>query len=122
MKKALLTSIAALLLATGAASAQGIYMGRDGRVHASIIAGPDGSRWPVLPTFCPNGWGPCPVVLAPPLPSLAYAPPPPPPAVDALRPPPLGWVYGPYTLCTDPSCKALRLSGRRVQEERLLRR
>ena len=98
--------------------AQGIYMGRDGRVHAQVIVGNRGEVFPVVPMFCPNGWGPCPVVLAPP---LAYAPPPP-PAVDALRPPPLGWVYGPYTLCTDPSCKALRLSGRRVQEERLLRR
>ena len=38
MKKLLLASITALLLATGTAHAQGIYMGRDGRVHAQMPA------------------------------------------------------------------------------------
>jgi hypothetical protein len=97
---------AALALAAAIvhAKAQGIYMGRDGRAHAQVIVDPDGRGWPVAPTFCSPGFGPCPVVLGPPIaPPLAYAP----PAAEALPPaappaPPIGWVYGPYTVCGDP--------------------
>ena len=48
------------------ARAQGIYMGRDGRVHAQVIIGADGGIFPVVPTPCYVS--PCPVILAPPLP------------------------------------------------------
>jgi hypothetical protein len=66
------------------ASAQGIYMGRDGRVHPSVIVGSDGGIFPVVPTFCTPGFGPCPVILAPPLPwrHPQFAPPPPPPPLE----------------------------------------
>jgi hypothetical protein len=59
------------------ARAQGIYMGRDGRVHAQVIVGTDGGIFPVVPTPCYSG--PCPVILAPPLPwrHPKFVPPPP---------------------------------------------
>jgi hypothetical protein len=80
MKKTLLTGIAVLFLATGTAHAQGgLYIGRDGRAHTDAIAGPDGSIWPVIPTYCQHGWGPCPVILAPPYAPLPPLLPPPPP-------------------------------------------
>src|SRR6516165_4490290 len=84
------------------ASAQGIYMGRDGRAHPSIIVGADGGVFPVVPTFCPSGYGPCPVILAPPILPPSYAPTEP---TYAVPPPsaPIGWVYGPYTACSDPT-------------------
>jgi len=81
-----------VFMALRPAHAQGIYMGRDGRVHAQVIVGADGTAWPVAPTYCQHGWGPCPVLTYAPPPPLAYAPPPP----DA-PPVPMGWVYGPYT-------------------------
>ena len=94
--------------------AQGIYMGRDGNVHPQIIVGANGAVYPVAPTYCQNGWGPCPVLLGPPLgpfapllappppPPLAYAPPPPPPP-----PPPLGWIWGRLAPCAAPDCSVL---------------
>ena len=99
-----------VFMALRPANAQGIYMGRDGRAHAQVIAGPDGSIWPVLPTFCPNGWGPCPVPLGPPIPPfaplgsppLAYAPAAPPPP-----PQPLGWIWGRLAPCAAPDCTIL---------------
>jgi hypothetical protein len=103
-----------LFMALRPASAQGLYIGRDGRAHPQIIAGPDGSIWPVIPTYCQHGWGPCPVALAPPIPPfvppvplpapppLAYAPPPPPPP-----PVPLGWIWRTLAPCADPACGTL---------------
>jgi len=110
MKKALLTGIATIALALAScqaplrtAQAQGIYMGRDGRAHAQVIVGPDGAAFPVAPTFCTPGFGPCPVVLGPPLgppPAMSYAP----PVAEAPMPPPppLGWVFTRYTVCPEP--------------------
>jgi hypothetical protein len=100
-----IVAIAALLAVSTAVDAQGIYMGRDGRAHAQVIVGPDGRGWPVAPTFCTPGFGPCPVVLGAPLapPPLAYAPSAP---IEAPPPPPpLGWVYGPYTVCGELGCQ-----------------
>jgi hypothetical protein len=73
-----ITLIASIIFARSA-SAQGIYMGRDGRAHPSVIVGADGGIFPVVPTFCYGG-APCPVILAPPLPFRhpQFAPPPPP--------------------------------------------
>ena len=86
--------------AHGDAHAQGIYMGRDGRAHAQVIVGADGSAWPVAPTFCTPGFGPCPVVLGPPggFPAPVGAPPP----QAVAPPPPLGWVFTRYTVCLEP--------------------
>jgi hypothetical protein len=94
------------------APAQGLgpYMGRDGRVHAQVIAGPDGSIWPVIPTYCQHSWGPCPVPLGPPIrpfaafgpPPLAYAPAEPPPP-----PQPMGWIWGRLAPCAAPDCTIL---------------
>jgi len=83
----LLAAMLIVISLTIGAFAQGIYCcGPDGRVHSTGIVSPDGRVFPVIPTYCENGWGPCPVVLAPPLPwryspppPLAYAPPPPAP-------------------------------------------
>jgi hypothetical protein len=99
MIKIITVSFATVLLAScqaplRSAQAQGIYMGRDGRAHAQVIVSPDGTGWPVAPTACTPGLGPCPVVLG--APPLGYAP------AQATPPPPLGWVYGPYTQCGDP--------------------
>ena len=101
-----------IFMAVRPAAAQGLYIGRDGRAHPQIIAGPDGSAWPVIPTYCQHGWGPCPVALAPPIPPFAppvptvpLAPPPPLAYAPAGPPPvpaPLGWVYAPYTSCANP--------------------
>jgi len=100
-----------IFMALRPAHAQGLgpYMGHDGRVHAQVIAGADGSLWPVIPTFCPLGWGPCPVPLAapfaplvPPPPPAAYAPSLPPPA-----PVPLGWIWRTLAPCADPDCRSL---------------
>lgn len=106
MKRFALAALAFALVSCQAplrtAHAQGIYMGRDGRAHAQVIVSPDGRGWPVAPTFCTPGFGPCPVVLGAAVPPLAYAPPPPPPVETAPPPPPVGWVYGPYTACDDP--------------------
>jgi hypothetical protein len=59
------------------ASAQGIYM-LNGRATPQVIVGAEGSVWPVIPNPCYGG--PCPVILAKPLPWRApprYAVPPP---------------------------------------------
>jgi len=89
------------------ANAQGIYMGRDGRAHAQVIVGPDGRGWPVAPTFCTPGFGPCPVVLGAPLPPpMAYAPPLAPQEREPM-PPPLGWVYSPFLACVEADCRTL---------------
>lgn len=119
-------ALLALAISAGAADAQGIYMGRDGRSHAQVIVGPDGAGWPVAPTFCSHGIGPCPVVLGPPInpyaplppaPPPVYAPPPPPLAYAPAPPPappppqPLGWVYTRYTVCPEPrSCPMVFVS------------
>jgi YD repeat-containing protein len=82
--------IAAILLLASAtvADAQGIYMGRDGRAHAQVIVGADGAAFPVAPTFCTPGFGPCPVVLGPPIgPYGPMVPPPPPTAYAPIAPP-----------------------------------
>jgi len=100
-----------LFMALRPAAAQGLYMGPDGRAHPSVIASPDGSIWPVIPTYCQHGWGPCPITLAPPIPPptpapvvppLAYAPPAPPPP-----PAPLGWIWRTLAPCADPACGTL---------------
>jgi len=89
------------------ADAQGIYMGRDGRAHAQVIVGADGTPFPVAPTFCTPGFGPCPVILGAPFgPPVAYDPPPvayAPPFVASDPPPPIGWVYTRFTVCPEPS-------------------
>ena len=97
--------VISVLFGARAANAQGIYMGRDGRAHPSIIVGADGGVFPVVPTFCPSGYGPCPVILAPPILPPSYAPTEP---TYAVPPPsaPIGWVYGPYTACSDPTACA----------------
>jgi hypothetical protein len=82
-----------LFLAAHSAKAQGIYMGRDGRAHPSVIVGPAGEVHPVAPTFCTPGFGPCPVFLGPPVGfvrSPRFAPPPLPydDAPRAFTPPP----------------------------------
>jgi hypothetical protein len=93
--------------------AQGLYMGLDGRAHPQVIAGPNGSVWPVTPTFCPLGWSPCPIALGPPIPLAPPAPPalplPVPPAAYAPPPPPppLGWVFYRYAPCASPDCGTL---------------
>ena len=75
MKNALLAGVTVLLLASSAHAAE-------------KCVNPDGTQDPV----CANDedWGGEPrqrVTVAPPLPP---------------GPPPLGWVYGPYTMCGDP--------------------
>ena len=77
MKKLLLTSIAALLLAGSAQAAE-------------KCVNSDGTQGPVCAERNDEDWGGEPrqrVTVAPPLPP---------------GPPPLGWVYGPYTMCGDP--------------------
>jgi hypothetical protein len=92
---AICVAVFIFILSMRPAPAQGIYMGRDGRAHAQVIVGADGSAWPVAPTFCTPGFGPCPVVLGVPgVPPAAPLPPAP--------PAPLGWLYAPYTQCADP--------------------
>jgi len=91
---------------TVGAFAQGIYMGRDGRAHAQVIVGADGGVFPVIPTYCQQGWGPCPVVLAPPLP-WRYAPPPPLAYGPPPPPAPIGWIWGRGAPCADPDCHTL---------------
>src|SRR5262249_20533540 len=74
----LITGIAVLFLATGAAHA------------ADKCVNPDGTQDPVCTERNDEDWGGEPrqrVTVAPPLPP---------------GPPPLGWVYGPYTICGDP--------------------
>jgi hypothetical protein len=71
----LLTSIAALLLATGTAHAQRIFYG-------DPYDGARAAQYGLPPP------------VPPPPPVNAYAPPP--------APPPIGWVYGPYTRCGNP--------------------
>jgi hypothetical protein len=63
-------------------------MGRDGRVHPQVIVGSGGEIFPVIPAPCYGG--PCPVLLAPPLPwrhpQFGLPPPPipiPPPPVSS---------------------------------------
>ena len=100
---ALLATAAAGIVAFSApAAAQGIYMGPDGRAHAQVIVAPDGRAFPVAPTFCTPGFGPCPVVLeSPPPPPMIESPPP--PVVEGPPPPqPLGWVFTRYTVCPEP--------------------
>ena len=103
----LCVAIFLMMLSIRPAPAQynGIYMGRDGRAHPQIIVGPDHSVWPVVPTFCYGGFGPCPVVLgAPYAPPMAYAPVAPPP------PSPLGWIWGRFAPCANPECSMLTVS------------
>jgi hypothetical protein len=105
-------ALLALAISAAAADAQGIYMGPDGRSHAQVIVGSQGEAYPVAPTFCTHGQGPCPVVTGPPVGPYALPPPPPPlppPLVDpgytAMPPPPpqpLGWVFTRYTVCPEP--------------------
>jgi hypothetical protein len=77
MKKLVLAGIAALLLT--------------GRAHAADkCVNPDGTQDPLCAERSDEDWGGEPrqrVTVAPPLPP---------------GPPPLGWVYGPYTICADP--------------------
>ena len=103
--------IALTFLLAFSARAQGLgpVMGTDGRAHAQVIAGPDGRLFPVIPTYCEHGWGPCPVPIGPPLP-WGYAPPPPlayAPPIEPLPPQPLGWIWGRYAPCADPDCRTL---------------
>jgi hypothetical protein len=101
----LATAAAGIVALSAPAAAQGIYMGRDGRAHAQVIVAPDGRAFPVAPTFCTPGFGPCPVVLGPP--AGPYSPPgplgPPPAAYAPVEAPlPLGWVFTRYTVCPEP--------------------
>jgi|SRR5215469_6212920 len=77
---ALLAALLIVIVLTVSAYAQGIYIGRDGRAHPQVIVGADGGIFPVAPTFCYGGFGPCPVILEPPLPwrHPQFLPPPPP--------------------------------------------
>ena len=77
MKTALLAGVAVLLLAGSARAAE-------------KCVNPDGTQDPVCAERNDEDWGGEPrqrVTVAPPLPP---------------GPPPLGWVYGPYTMCGDP--------------------
>ena len=71
-----------------------------------------------VPPGCRSYGCPAPPFLWVP-PFLALLPLLPPPPVAALPPPvdappagpvPLGWVYGPYTMCTDPKCTGMYVS------------
>jgi hypothetical protein len=73
--KTLCTALVFLASVT-AADAQGLYM-LNGRATPSVIVGGAGEVYPVIPNLCHGG--PCPVLLAPPLPFRAWAPPPLPP-------------------------------------------
>jgi len=75
-------AIIAVFYLMSQAHAQGIYMGRDGRVHPSVIVGSGGEVFPALPTYCPGGYGPCPVFLAPPVFSIG------PPRIEVVPPAP----------------------------------
>ena len=59
-----------LFWSLGHAHAQGIYM-LNGRATPSVIVGPDGGIWPVVPNPCYGG--PCPVITPAPLPWRAPA-------------------------------------------------
>jgi len=77
VKTALLAGVAVLLLAGSAQAAE-------------KCVNPDGTQDPVCAEHNDEDWGGEPrqrVTVAPPLPP---------------GPPPLGWVYGPYTMCGDP--------------------
>jgi hypothetical protein len=78
--KTIMITILLMIFNVTDGNAQGIYMGVDGRAHAQVIVGADGRGWPVVPTFCTPGFGPCPVVLDPPYPPL------PPPRIKRRRP------------------------------------
>jgi hypothetical protein len=73
----------ALLASASCADAQGLYM-LNGRATPSVIIGPDGRAWPVVPG--PQYAGPSPLILAQPYPA------PPPPAYGYGYGPP---IYGP---------------------------
>jgi len=78
MKKLLLAGVAALFIATGSTQA------------ADKCVNPDGTQDPVCAERNDEGLGGEPrqrITVAPPL---------------TPGPPPLGWVYGPYTMCGDP--------------------
>jgi hypothetical protein len=62
--KTLYTALALFVSAT-AADGQGIYM-LNGRATPQVIVGGSGEVYPVIPNLCHGG--PCPVLLAPPLP------------------------------------------------------
>ena len=79
MKKLLLSGVAALVLATGAAQAAE-------KVDWGKYCGPNNERCDPSDAE-DNNWEPPPA-------RVTVAPPP--------GPPPLGWVYGPYTMCGDP--------------------
>jgi hypothetical protein len=109
MKKLLLTSIAALLLATGAAHAAERLIGESIAAPTTndvTASDAEDNKWELPPSKCqkPDGtwdyacversdkdWGPS--ASKPPR-RVTVTPPP--------GPPPLGWVYGPYTSCADP--------------------
>ena len=81
MTRIFLTSIAALFLATGSAHA------------ADKCVRPDGTQDPVCAEQNDEDWAGEPrqrVTVAPVLPP---------------GPPPLGWVYGPYTVCGELGCQ-----------------
>jgi len=106
--------IAVVLIATiiiaRSAHAQTIYCcGPDGRVHSTGIVGPDRRTvWPILPTFCTPGFGPCPIIFSPPagpFAPLAYGPPVAP--LEPLPPQPIGWIWSRGAPCADPDCRTL---------------
>jgi hypothetical protein len=77
MLEALCAVVFLLFMSIQPSPAQGIYM-LNGRATPSVIVGADGGIFPVIPNPCHGG--PCPVILAPPLPWRApprfYVPPP----------------------------------------------
>jgi len=80
MKKLLLTGVAALFLAAGAAhSAEKFDWGK--------YCGPNNERCDPSDSE-DNNWKPPPPRV--------------PPSPPVVGPPPIGWVYGPYTMCGDP--------------------
>jgi hypothetical protein len=107
MKFGIIVIMLTVWLAIGFASPTGAGCLRAGLYGPQVtpwgpMGSPGRSSFHCQPAALPVAYEPPPMAYAP----LPSQPPPPPPAID-MAPPPLGWLYSPYTVCADPNCSAL---------------